>query len=276
MLPFEKKKQILVCVDSDGTIMDTMTVKHERCFGPMLFRVFSVEGMEHEILNHWLHVNLYSTQRGINRFQGFDEICHFMADRYHVSIPGLDEFDEWVTTTKELSVKSMNQYRQSTMNDSLFAKAEKWSSLVNEAIRNLAPSQPFSGVKEILSALNGIADLVGVSSANREAVEEEWNRVGIISLFSYVGCQDIGNKTLIIKNALENGYDKKNVIMLGDALGDKEAAEKNGVRFFPIVPKHEIESWEKFYSEAFCMLSDNRFTDDYQERLNEDFINALK
>ena len=30
---FVKKKRYLICVDSDGCAMDTMDVKHIRCFG---------------------------------------------------------------------------------------------------------------------------------------------------------------------------------------------------------------------------------------------------
>lgn len=32
--------------------------------------------------------------------------------------------------------------------------------------------------------------------------------------------------------------------MVGDAPGDRDAAEKNGVRFYPILVGHEGESWE--------------------------------
>lgn len=33
---YEKKKEFLICVDSDGCAMDTMDLKHTRCFGPCL------------------------------------------------------------------------------------------------------------------------------------------------------------------------------------------------------------------------------------------------
>ena len=31
---FEKKRDYLICVDSDGCAMDTMNCKHIHCFGP--------------------------------------------------------------------------------------------------------------------------------------------------------------------------------------------------------------------------------------------------
>ena len=33
---FQKQKDFLVCVDSDGCAMDTMDIKHFRCFGPCM------------------------------------------------------------------------------------------------------------------------------------------------------------------------------------------------------------------------------------------------
>lgn len=31
---FAKTKDFLICIDSDGCAMDTMDIKHFRCFGP--------------------------------------------------------------------------------------------------------------------------------------------------------------------------------------------------------------------------------------------------
>jgi hypothetical protein len=33
---FERKHDFLVCVDSDGCVMDTMNCKHFHCFGPCM------------------------------------------------------------------------------------------------------------------------------------------------------------------------------------------------------------------------------------------------
>ena len=33
---FEKSRDFLICIDSDGCAMDTMDVKHMRCFAPCL------------------------------------------------------------------------------------------------------------------------------------------------------------------------------------------------------------------------------------------------
>ncbi len=40
---FAKSKDFLVCVDSDGCAMDTMDVKHEKCFGPKAVEVWGLQ-----------------------------------------------------------------------------------------------------------------------------------------------------------------------------------------------------------------------------------------
>ena len=40
---FVKKKRYLICVDSDGCAMDTMDVKHIRCFGPCMVKEWGLE-----------------------------------------------------------------------------------------------------------------------------------------------------------------------------------------------------------------------------------------
>ena len=64
------KHSHLICVDSDGCAMDTMDIKHFRCFGPAMVEEWSLTPWQEEILQRWNNTNLYSMTRGINRFQG--------------------------------------------------------------------------------------------------------------------------------------------------------------------------------------------------------------
>lgn len=276
MLDFTKKKDYLICIDSDGTVMDTMTVKHEKCFGPALLEALDIQEHKEEILNRWLEINLYEKTRGINRFQGFYDICLFMEEKYGMRFDGLKDFQTWVTSTKEFSVSSIQKYMEQAKDISLFEKALEWSKLVNEKIVGLPESKPFDGVKDVLEYAMMFADLIGVSSANREAVREEWTRLDLMKCFAFVGCQDVGNKASIISKAMEKGYSKNNTIMLGDAIGDYDAAKKNGIWFFPIIPRREVQSWEKFEKEGLVSLLSGKFDDDYQKKLLEEFHSALQ
>ena len=275
MLDFKKTKDFLLCFDSDGTVMDTMTIKHVRCFGPCFVNTLDIKEHVDEILEHWNYINLYSLTRGINRFQGFYEECKHIKETYGVDFDGLEEFEKWVKNTSEFSIKSIDKYMETCSNNALFIKAKEWSKDVNDSIRSLPPSDMFEGVKVTLAKAYEEADLLGVSSANKEAVNEEWTRLDLIKYFKEVACQDKGTKSNIIRDALVNGYDKKKVVMVGDAVGDYNAAKENGVYFFPIIPKYESKSWERLLNEGISKLVNNEFDEGYQKELLDEFYSYL-
>ena len=275
MLSFHKEKEFLVCIDSDGTIMDTMTIKHVNCFGPEFINVYKIDTHVEDILTEWNRANLYSLTRGINRFQGLKEILVYVK-KYGYEYDGSEEFFSWVDTTKEFSVNSIKEYMKTCSNNNCLELALEWSKRVNESIEKLPPSLAFNGVSEVLHSIVDKVDLVGVSSANEAAVVEEWTRLNLISLFKEVACQNKGNKAHIISESLKRGYKKENTIMLGDALGDLNAALKNGVWFFPIVPGKEEASWVRFYNEGLTKLLSNQFDQNYQDQLINEFNDELK
>ena len=40
---FIKKKDFLICIDSDGCAIDTMDIKHIKCFGPCMVTEWNLE-----------------------------------------------------------------------------------------------------------------------------------------------------------------------------------------------------------------------------------------
>ena len=86
--------------------------------------------------------------------------------------------------------------------------------------------------------------------------------------------QNAGSKKSCIARLLTFGYDREKVMMTGDAPGDMEAAEANGVCYYPILVRHEAESWEKI-TEAVSRLKEGTFAGEYQEKLTETFVQNL-
>jgi len=79
---FTKKSNYLICVDSDGCAMDTMDIKHFRCFGPCMIREWELEEWQEEILIRWNEINLYTMTRGINRFKGLSLALTEISKKY--------------------------------------------------------------------------------------------------------------------------------------------------------------------------------------------------
>ena len=100
------RKDFLLCVDSDGCAIDTMEVKHVKCFGPCMVDVWGLQQWEEEILNRWNVINLYSMTRGINRFKGLLMALQEI-DKKYTKIEGLEAFYDWCEITPQLSNKSL-------------------------------------------------------------------------------------------------------------------------------------------------------------------------
>lgn len=272
---FNKQKDYIICIDSDGCAIDTMDIKHIKCFGPCMVTEWNLEEWREPILERWNEVNLYTLTRGINRFKGLAVALTEINDKY-VKIEGLDEFVKWTEETKELSNEALEVKIQKT-NNVCIKKALEWSKSVNKSIDLLSDDekQPFEGVKEAIIEAKKKADIAIVSSANEKAVLDEWSKHGLLEHVDIVLTQNIGSKAYCISKLIEKGYSKNNALMVGDALGDLKAAESNEVSFYPIMVKKEKESWSRFTKEALEKFIGNSYSGEYQEKVIDEFKENL-
>ena len=260
---FERKHDYLVCVDSDGCVMDTMNCKHFNCFGPCMVTEWGLEPWKDEILDRWNVINLFSMTRGINRFKGLAMALKEIDGKY-MPITGVDALVHWADTAPALSNDAVSKAAEEATDPDaklVLQKALSWSKAVNAAIVELdeALKVPYDGAKEGLAAAHSFADVAMVSSANRDAVEEEWGKFGLLEHTDIVLAQDIGSKAACIASMLKFGYELDKVVMIGDAPGDCDAAEKNGVHYYPILVNHEKESWDEAIAVAFGKLREGDF-----------------
>ena len=65
---------------------------------------------------------------------------------------------------------------------------------------------------------------------------------------------------------VKKGYETEKVLMVGDAPGDRDAAIKNNVWYYPILVGKEGFSWERLLNEAFPRFLEGSFDEDYQNR----------
>ncbi len=261
---FEKRHDYLICVDSDGCVMDTMNCKHMHCFGPCMVTEWALEQWEEPILRRWNNINLFQMTRGINRFKALAMILSEI-DRQYTPIVGVEALQHWADTAHALSDDSLVEQINKTQDEDarlILQKTLQWSMAVNESITRLPEELklPFAGAAEGLAAAARIADVAVVSSANRDAVEEEWEKYGLAPYADILLAQDCGSKTHCIAEMLKFGYEKDHVLMVGDAPGDYEAAEESGVWFYPILVNWEEESWMEFVEKALTMFSNNDYS----------------
>ena len=275
---FEKKHDYLVCVDSDGCVMDTMNCKHFHCFGPCMVDEWELGEWKDAILDRWNVINLFSMTRGINRFKGLAMALSEIHEQY-TPIAGIEALRHWADTAPALSNDAVAKAADEATDPNaklVLSKALSWSKAVNAAIVQLDESLkvPYNGAKEGLAAAHNFADVAMVSSANRDAVEEEWGKFGLLEHTDIVLAQDVGSKAACIAEMLKFGYDPAKVVMVGDAPGDCDAAERNGVHYYPILVNHEKESWDEAIAVAFGKLQDGSYAA-YGAEKKQEFLRNL-
>ncbi len=273
---FKKTKDFLLCVDSDGCAMDTMDIKHFTCFGPCMVEEWSLEKWQNEILEHWNEVNLYTMTRGINRFKGLSLALSEVNEKF-CPIEDVEKLSKWVKESDELSNDALVREIESRSDNKIFKKALSWSKAVNKKIKALPESEikPFEKACEALEFAHKRADVAIVSSANLNAVLEEWERHGLLPHTDIVLTQNDGSKAFCIGELLKKGYAPENVLMCGDAPGDMQAAEQNGVYYYPILVRKETDSWVEFINKGFELFINNNYGGKYQENKKTQFLNNL-
>lgn len=267
---FTKRQDFLVCVDSDGCAMDTMTSKHQTAFCPRLIDVYDLHEADKDglITKEWMRLNLYSATRGVNRFKGLAHTLEFLHQN-GVDIPGRDVVQNWVANAPVLSNDALKEAIAQGGGAPL-EKALEWSLAVNATVADMSAagdSHPFPGCKEALETICLLADTAVVSAANSEAVVEEWNRCGIAESMDLLMGQDAGSKAYCLQELSKKGYGKDRILMCGDALGDLDAAKKAGTLFYPILVGREAESWKRLVSEAFPKFLMGAYAGAYEEGL---------
>jgi phosphoglycolate phosphatase-like HAD superfamily hydrolase len=248
---FDKKH--LIAIDSDGCVFDGMSIKHREAFIPAAIEVFALQdhaGLYREIAED---VNLFSDWRGINRFESLYS-CLALTRALAESppdLPDLAPLGEFVRTAPSLSNTTLAaQLRISPA--PILEKALTWSEETNRLVADLAPRIPvFSGVAAALQSASQQANLMVCSAAARASLEHEWIAARLEPLVTFIAGQEFGPKAEQIRQAARTaGIEPSRVLLLGDAVGDLEAASSVGARFFPIVPGAEASSWRTFHREV--------------------------
>lgn len=272
---FTKKKDFLVCVDSDGCAMNTMNIKHMQCFGPCMVAEWGLEQWRDEILTRWNEINLYTMTRGINRFQALVMALGEIRENY-CEIEDLESLEQWTQTSSELTDYALEQ--AVAQSDSIcLKKAFCWSAAVNKSVAQLTQDEkrPFDGVRRALARAHRYADVAVFTNASLATVLEEWDLYGLLEHTDIVLAQDSGSKVHCIGELIKMGYAKNHVLVCGDAPDDLDAAQKNNVLYYPIIVKCENRSWEEFFTEGFAYLLNGEYAGEYQQRKIDIFLKNL-
>ena len=273
-------KPFFIGIDSDGCVFDTMVIKQMECFCPSLIKNFELQLIADYVRETWEFVSLYSKNRGANRFIALVETIKLLGDRPEVRafkdvLPDLTPVVEWINNETRLGNPALKKYASETANP-IIDKALCWSLESNEMmVKSVGGVSPFDNVIQALEKIHEKADAVVVSQCAGEVLEFEWDNHEMGGLVYGIAGQEYGSKTEQLAIAAVGKYPAKQILMIGDAPGDKKAAENNGVLFFPIIPGQEVGSWKRFDEEGLDRFLQGRFAGAYQRALIEEYDDHL-
>jgi len=272
--------EFLIGIDSDGCVFDSMEVKQKEFFIPNALKYFDLFEISKILQETWEFVNLYSIYRGGNRFTSIIKVFELLYERKEIrdigfKLVNLSSLKEWVKTETKLSNANLRKYFESNYDPDL-ERVVNWTEAVNmdisETLRNIPP---FPHAIQAIKKMSVFADLIIVSQTPLEALEREWEEHDMKKYVKVIAGQEHGTKTEHLALAGKGKYPDNKIIMIGDAKGDLDAARKNGILFYPIIPGKEDESWERFINEGLGKFSRGEYAGNYENKLLMEFQKFL-
>ncbi len=274
MFEINPQHEFLIGIDSDGCVFDSMELKHKECFIPAIINLYNLQAVSKYARETAEFINLYSRQRGINRFPGLVLTLQMLRQRPEVLARGVSievpvSLDLWCRTETRLGNPALAA-RVRESNDPELQKVLDWSIAVNKLIDEMVRAvPPFPRVRESLEAMSGRADVLVCSATPNAALEKEWDEHQLTKYVVKICGQEIGSKKEILANAKKYGPYK--TLMIGDAPGDLQAAKANACLFYPINPGAEEASWERLHDEGLQRFFEGRFAGQFQVQILAEF-----
>ncbi len=266
-----------VGLDSDGCVFDSMEIKHKECFTPMFIKHWRLQAASKYARRAWEFANLYSKTRGMNRFPVCARTLRLLqqwpeASARGIDIPDLQPLQAFIDSDFPPSNAGLRAFlRQSS--HPVLELTMQWSLAVNAAVKDIVFGvPPFPRVLDTLDLIIARADLAVVSGTPGEALKREWAENGIFQYPQVIAGQEMGKKTEHL-STLAGGdrYAPGKKLMIGDAPGDRRAAEATGCLFYPINPGDEEASWERLCEEALERFFRGTYEGGYQRRRIAEF-----
>ena len=275
-MEFVKKKDYFVGIDSDGTVFDSMTIKHTFAFIPAAIEVFGLEACAEAFTEIAERINLYSLTRGINRFPGMLLTFEELRDAgYHDVDAVIEEMTKYIGSGNALSNAGLEAWLRENPSEA-GDKILKWSKLGDQYFDKLTENiPPYDGVHAAVDHMRETADIMVVSAASAKGLLKDWTNAGLTEKVNFIAGQEFGKKADQLLYARSKGCDPHKMLMVGDAPGDYEAAKKAGARFYPIIPGKEPVCWAKLESIYFDMFVENKYDQAVEDALYEKFIRCL-
>jgi phosphoglycolate phosphatase-like HAD superfamily hydrolase len=158
------------------------------------------------------------------------------------------------------------------------ALIEAWLELSNTRVsQNCEPeiacfTQARNFLEKLSSEYSGSQVLVYSSIPEADALNR-WEVAGLGNCFMRIAGPERGDFRAYLRTALQNGYDRTPILVVGTSNTAMRAAQDVGARFYPIVPGFEDSSWEELSSDAFPAFIEGSLA--FLQGSSHDFLGML-
>jgi len=257
-----------------------MRVKQCIHFHPLIITFWGLEKIEPQLRACAEFVNLNSKTRGSNRFAALVRTFALLQSHPDVqdsgiTFPDFSALKTYLASGVPLGNPTLKQALAQTP-DAELQRIYDWSIAVDKEIAtNMKPVPPFATALTALALIQANSDAVVISQTPEAALTHEWNTHNIRQFVGAVAGLEFGTKTEQIRAASNGRYAPTRILMIGDAVGDLQAATATGASFYPIMPDQEEASWERFCAEAYPRFLANTYAGDYAQTFTDTFLSAL-
>ena len=275
LVHFELRHDVLVAIDSDGCVFDSMTIK-QRIFHTGIIKFWGLEPVASEFRRVAEWVALFSPWRGLNRFELLLKIFQCL-EQYFPNIGKKADcrpLEAFVKSGVPLSADELVKRIDQT-GDPELKRALDWSRAVSKEIADIRQMPVFPEVLPSLEKIRAAADVIVVSQTDESALVHEWRNAELVRFVDVIAGAELGSKIESLGTAMKGRYAPERTLMVGDAPGDLETARATGSLFFPIVPGDESASWIELRGEGLSRLLNGTFAGIYQQQLIKKFKTAL-
>ena len=286
---FKRTKDFLIAIDTDGCVTDNMSGKQILIFHPQFmefYQLWEIESYYREVAEYY---NLFSVDRGCNRFIAIQLTLTALKNRKdvqkilkekHIKLPEIEPLNRYISYTRKnklgLGNPTLEEFLNQNPLDLALYKLLGWSEAINRTFPHIsAKIPPFDNVKESLELMSQRADILVVSKTPYADLANYWKTQEIDQYVQMIAGQEMGSKGHHIEIAKKAGkYENDQVMMIGDGGGDLKAVKENSGLFYPTPPGQEKEAWKNFPN-SFQKFINKEYKGEFEGKLLDMFDNAL-
>jgi hypothetical protein len=243
-------KRVLIVVESEGAVFDTLAWQHEHAYLPAFVGRFSWGMDTADCMRLWRGLALSSKLRG--------------QDPLLILLSALRLMNRSAPSIRRAAViRVLDSYLATPVRDQFrLASAPKggperlildWISMSDSLLREEGYAPLFPAARDFLKTTKTLApgsEILAYSTLPEAVALNQWEVAEMSDCFLRIAGSERGDFSGYLRAALKNGYDKGPILVVGTTSSAWQAAQAVGARFYPVMPYSEEESWT-YLSESF-------------------------